>query len=162
MRSQDWIQAIGGQSCYANQHHDSSPVSGKELHPGLLRKEQYFFCLFGGGVQESKRHGLVLGQGGVGSFSCCKTLWYFGVLNLRGAWTLHQRQESETVHCTGCQQGKCINSAGHMFGYCGALGLIVPADSSRKVHGLTLFGLRSPPIPVSTWRIRKGPGRRVK
>lgn len=43
-----------------------------------------------------------------------------------------------------------------MFGYHGVLGLILPADSSGKVHGLTLA------IPVNICRVRKGPGLRVK
>jgi len=44
----------------------------------------------------------------------------------------------------------------------GALSLVLHTDSSGKVHGLILFCLRLPPTPVSAWRVRKGPGRRVK
>lgn len=108
LRVQGWIQAKGGQSCYPNQHHDSSPVPGKEMQPHLLlRMEQFYFsCLFARGVQESKSHSLVLGQGDVGSFSWCQPLGNFGGFRWRtlsefwtGAWTLPQRQESEMVHC---------------------------------------------------------------
>lgn len=44
------------QSCYPNQHHGSSPVSGKELHPSFLRKAQYFFPVWKwcAGIQEAQ------------------------------------------------------------------------------------------------------------
>lgn len=96
---QGWIQAKGGQSCYPNLYHDSSPVSGKELQPLLLRKEQFFFFLFASGVQESRSYSSVLGQGDVGSFSCCQALrnfWMFWVENSFGVleWGLDSAPEA--------------------------------------------------------------------
>lgn len=40
--------------------------------------------------------------------------------------------------------------------------MILPTASSGKDHRLTLLGLRSPPIPLSTWKARKEPGHHVK
>lgn len=47
-------------------------------HFFLERSNFIFFFLFASGVQESKSHSSVLGQGDVGSFSCCQALRNFG------------------------------------------------------------------------------------
>lgn len=73
----------------------------------LLRKEQIIFFLFARGVQESKSHSLVLGQGDVESFS-----WHQPVKNFGGfGWRIFQSsgmglelctrgRKCEMVHCS--------------------------------------------------------------
>lgn len=85
---QGWIQAKGGQSCYPDLYHDSSPVSGKELQPLLLRKEQFYFffpiCKWCAGIQESQ---LSFGAGRCGVFLAARPLGILEVLGGELFWS---------------------------------------------------------------------------
>lgn len=154
---------------------DANPVTQTSImtaHLYLVRNcnhsfslERSNFILFpylqgSAGIQESR---FSFGAGRCGVFLLLlspQEFWSFlGVENSLGVLERGLDSAPEAGKWNGPLQvvirGKSIYCACHMFGYCEAPGLVLPTGSSGRDHSLTLLGLRSPPIPLSTWRIRK-------